>query len=122
MFYQNCLDPVTMVMGGEVSVPGPGPHSTDLGLSLSLSPGSGHCLVQPAGALWSLTLFCLQRYSLFVNDMQSQIFILARPAASPAGALIGREIAAAVSTNERLDINQALREGGVITYTLANTF
>ena len=111
-----------MIKECEVSIPGPGLHSTDAGLSLSLSPGSEHCLVQPAGALWSLTLFCLQRYSLFVNDMQSQIFILARPAASPAGALIGREIAAAVSTNERLDINQALREGGVITYTLANTF
>ena len=65
---------------------------------------------------------CLQRYSLFVNDMQSQIFILARPAASLSGPLIGREIAAAVSTNQRPDINQALREGGVITYTLANTF
>ena len=102
----------------------PSPHSTDLSPrseSLSLSPDS-RALPGAAGALWSLGLFCLQRYSLFVNDMQSQIFILARPAASPSGALIGREIAAAVSTNEGPDINQALREGGVITYTLANTF
>ena len=99
----------------------PSPHSTDLSPALSLSPDS-RALPGAAGVLWSLGLFCLQRYSLFVNDMQSQIFILARPAASPSCALIGREIAAAVSTNEGPDINQALREGGVITYTLANTF
>ena len=110
------MDPLTTAMSGQCL------HSTDGPAHFSLSPGS-RALPGAVGALWSLAQFCLQRYSLFVNDMQSQIFILARPAASPSsGASIGREIAAAVSTNERPDINQALREGGVITYTLANTF
>ena len=56
---------------------------------------------------------CLERPSVFVNDMQSQIFTLASRAVPTLSTLIGRASAAGMSSNRRADVNQALREAGL---------
>ena len=56
---------------------------------------------------------CLERPSVFVNDMQSQIFTLASRAGPAQTNTIGRATAADLSTNEKRDVNQALREAGL---------
>ena len=45
--------------------------------------------------------------------MQSQIFTLASRVVCTPGSTIGRDQAAGISSNERVDVNQALREAGL---------
>ena len=67
----------------------------------------------PAPTGGGLTGACPKRSPVFVNDMQSQIFTLASRAALAQTNTIGRAAAADLSTNEELNVNQALREAGL---------